>query len=782
MFATNPTLILPLIILLFLGWGGSFLGIAWAQQADALPVEDALRTRHYADVSPPQFSPDGKWLAIGVNDNGKTTTSDSHGRLQNRDRANGNDIWVLNTETGEATNLTKGEGDNWDPKWSPDGRFLAFLSNRDGSGYVRLWVWDRTKNDPRRVSDINVITTRTVEWSTDGRAIFATVVPKGMTTDAYIEKVQVDMEGQKAVVQKAVSSTVRLYKSSASGLKDVPTSDPWNLNRVFGDLVRIDLLTGQAAILVSGQRIETYKLSPNGTLIAFTVSKRFEKAGNGQELFDLITVDTATNQQRLLVPDIPLNYDGAQFSWSPNGTLISYHVGGWEKGSTGDCYIVSVASSSARNITNFVPQQQPDLGVPSVPLWDESGSYIYFVKGGALWHASVSQEKASQLARIPNHKIWGRLIAQSTDLLWTVNGDRSTVVMAHDDVGRQDGFYQINLTDGVVSTLLEKGQCYTCSLLLDPAVTTPDGRNVAYLAEDAQHDSDLWLNDETFDNPKRLTHFNPQFEKYKLGAVQLIDWLSDDGERLHGALLLPSDYSEGKRYPLVVGVYGGGVLSNSLDHFGFAYGEMPLNMQLLATRGYAVLFPDSPSHEGTPMADLAKTVLPGVNRVIEMGIADPERLGIMGHSNGGYSTLALIVQTSRFKAAVEMDGFGDLAAMYGEMDKDGTAYATTVLEHNSDVMGGTPWEFRERYVENSPFFYLDRTRTPLLIIHGAADSAVGPFLGDQIFVALRRLGKEVEYAKYEGERHIPITWSYANQMDVCNRTVAWFEQYLKQGN
>src|SRR6202030_2093517 len=121
-----------------------------------------------------------------------------------------------------------------------------------------------------------------------------------------------------------------------------------------------------------------------------------------------------------------------------------------------------------------------------------------------------------------------------------------------------------------------------------------------------------------------------------------------------------------KRYPLIVWIYGGATLSDRLDRFGLA-GPGPLNLQLLATRGYAVLMPDAPQHLGTPMLDLAKSILPGVNKCIELGIADPSRLGVMGHSYGGYSTLALLVQTKRFRAAVEADGFGDLTGFYGEM-------------------------------------------------------------------------------------------------------------------
>jgi len=264
-----------------------------------------------------------------------------------------------------------------------------------------------------------------------------------------------------------------------------------------------------------------------------------------------------------------------------------------------------------------------------------------------------------------------------------------------------------------------------------------------------------------------------------MGAIRLIEWLNNDGDRLQGALVLPVDYQEGKRYPLIVYVYGGGVLSDDLDRFGVVAAAGPFNMQLFATRGFAVLLPDSPQHLGTPMLDVAKNVLPAVNKVIEMGVADGDRLGVMGHSNGGYSTLALIVQTKRFKAALEAGGTGDLLENYGEMNRDGTAFGTSNLEHGQDALGGTPWDFRERYIENSPVFYFERVETPLLIVHGTDDTTVAPFLADEVFVGLRRLGKEVEYAEYQGEGHSPLSWSYANQIDLCNRMIKWFEKHLK---
>jgi dipeptidyl aminopeptidase/acylaminoacyl peptidase len=309
--------------------------------------------------------------------------------------------------------------------------------------------------------------------------------------------------------------------------------------------------------------------------------------------------------------------------------------------------------------------------------------------------------------------------------------------------------------------------------------TSPDATSAVYFSEDSQHPADLWMLSGAGSTNHRLTDLNPQFEKQEMGKVRLVHWLSDDGEPLQGALLLPADYREGNRYPLLVFVYGGSRLSNNLNRFGLGY-VGAFNMQLFATRGYAVLLPDSPQRLGTPMLDLVKTVLPGVNKVIEMGIADGGRLGVMGHSNGGYGTLGLIVQTTRFKAAVVLDGDGDLLSFYGQMGKDGTAYGTSIVEHGQNALGGTPWEMRDRFVENSPFFYLDRIETPLLLVHGSNDTAVAPFLADQIFVGLRRLGKEVKYARYEGEGHAPYYWRFTNQADFCQRMIEWFDSHLSR--
>src|SRR5688500_4413841 len=179
------------------------------------------------------------------------------------------------------------------------------------------------------------------------------------------------------------------------------------------------------------------------------------------------------------------------------------------------------------------------------------------------------------------------------------------------------------------------------------------------------------------------------------------------------------------------------------------------------------------------MLDLLKSLLPGVDKAVELGVADPERIGIMGHSYGGYSTLALIAQSTRFKAAVMRAGTGNLLSGYGHLLPDGTNPSIAWSESGQGRMGGSPWEFPERYIENSPVFYLDRVATPLLIVHGEQESAVPACLADEVFTGLSRLGKPVTYLRYRNEGHWEVPWSYGNQLYVLKRVIAWFDRYLK---
>lgn len=750
---------------------------AKCQQVTPMLAEDLLAAREFGQLSPARFSPDGKWLVIAVIDRNqgtdkKTVHTPEEARITGVPQlVIGQDLWMVRTQDGEQRNLTEGKGSNWGASWSPDGHFLAFISDRDGGGQPKLWIWDSKANELRKASDA-VIRAKYIQWLPDGKSVLVTLLPQGFTAAQYAQRLALPI-GFVSEKTRVPGSTVIVYSSLTKPHGDVAQekSDPWSLDYALLDLAEVEIASGKVSRFEGRRRIEHYALSPNGAYVALTSPKRFERPGSQQVLFDIVVLDLATREDRVVVQDARLSLGASAFSWSPDNSLLSYQVGGVE--GNGDLYVVSAHGGAPRNLTKLPHQQLSALLWP--PLWDAAGQNVYFINQGAVWKAPMNQDKGSELARISGRRIV-KILARSRGLLWSTDGGDSTVVLTEDVDTRRSGFYKVDLRTGGSNLLLEDGRCYLCARQSESVAVSSDGRKIAYFASDAQRDNDMWLTEADFTESRRLTHLNPQFDKYEMGTARLIQWRSLDGEPLRGALLLPAGYEEGRGYPLIVSVYGGARRSDRLGYFGLDVGVF--NLQFLATRGFAVLLPDAPQEVGAPMMDLVMTVLPGVDKVIEMGIADPERLGIMGHSYGGYSALALIVQTKRFKAALMSAGYGNLLAMYGQMSEDGSAYGTSVLEKGQGLMRGTPWEFRERYIENSPIFYLNRIQTPLLIIHGGDDRGVDPFLAAEVFVGLRRLGKEVEFAKYEGEGHDPLTWSYANQMDFCNRMIAWFEQHL----
>ena len=751
-----------------------------AQDAKPLGLEDALRFRSFADLTPISLSPDGKWAAFTVRDNLRSRTVDDRTwRLTGvRDIFTGTDVYLLNLKSTSVVALTEGKSDSFQSIWSPDSRYLAFISDRDGSRQAKLWVWDATNGELSKLSDLGVRQLGPVAWTADSKSIVVPVLPNGISAERYAQELDygsTEQQDQRGAM--TAGSTVIVFRSNKADKRNAPSEEanPWSLKIFSRDLVLIDAVGGEARTLVQG-KVAGYAVAPDGERIAYSVPKRFESAGSQQTLFDLFTVNLDGTHRRLLVSDARLDYDGASFSWSPDSLSLAYYAfrpGGLET-DTADYFIVSARGGPSEDVTTSVPNQTLPAR-SSIPLWNSSAKQIYFIRDGALWTAGVHMQ-ASEVGRIPGRQIL-KLIPRSQNQVWMPQLG-STVVVTHDAERKQDGFYRVDLETGRITRLLERDDCYTCANMDRQFEVTADGQNLLYLAENAQSASDLFLADAGFKQVRRLTHLNPQYDGIKMGMASLVHWLSDDGDPLDGALLLPSSYMAGKRYPLIVWVYGGRNRSDHLDHFGLE-GSGPFNLQLFATRGYAVLVPDAPQHLGTPMVDLLKTVIPGVNKVIEMGIADPNELGVIGHSYGGYSTLCLITQTKRFRAALEADGTSNLLGEYGQMDDNGAAYGIALNEEGQGAMAGTPWQYRDRYLENSPVFYLDRVETPLLIVQGADDTAVRPFLGDEIFVDLRRLGRQVEYAKYAHEDHSPLGWSYANQLDFVNRMIAWFDMHLR---
>lgn len=750
-----------------------------AQRRDLVPlsIEEAIQSATFPAWMPISLSPDGEWVAFTLHDPGKSATPQEsrYSRLTSSGAPSPlarSDIWIANTRTGQSRNLTLGKGTNWAPVWSPDGRFLAFDSDRDGQS--RLWLWEKPTDKLRQVSSEIITTGDTfdgAQWAPDGKQVVIRVLPAGMTIEDLLDVAYgpAPQRSPKAGISSA--KVVESHASSDSSTQPPPASDSSiDFDILLSDLAVIDVSGGHVKRIAHKLRLHSYSLSPDGCCVAVMSYSRQSSFHGQQPLSDVSIGYLKTSDFRIVQSDILWNF--RPISWSPDSKQFVFST--TNAAQENNIFLVSTEQAQARKLTT-----PPDFtlatsfclaGCPW--LWDSQGQSLYSITKAALWKLTTSTGKVARVGEIPGHSFISLLAARGGSRLWFGRTPSSATILTRDDSTYRESFYEVDLNSGRFMKILEEARSH--HLNHHAFDVSEDAKTAVLIAEDAQHCQDLWtIAADTF-KPRRVTNTNPQFDRVELGPSRLISWRSLDGQELRGAVLLPAGYTTLKRYPMIVYVYGGLYLSTQVNEWATS---IVINPQLFTTRGYAVLFPDAPQRVGTPMQDLASTVLPAVSKLVDLGIADPERLGIMGHSYGGYSTLALIEQSRQFRAAIDIAGQTNLMNAYAKSGAGGGTIGW--VEEGQGDIGGSLWQHRERFVENSPLFYLDRIQTPILLMHGGSDTAVFPIESHIAFESLRRLGKEALYVEYIGEEHVPSQWSYANQVDYCKRIMAWFEKYLK---
>jgi len=683
------------------------------------------------------------------------------------------DVWITDTQSGRAENLTQGRGANWGGAWSPDGTLLAFYSDRDG--VARTWIWERRTGVLRSANTAKVRSHGfELQWTRDGKELLVGLLPEtmqlstGSANDGLSETTEfVSSEGV------PLTANVRVFRSEASASNAGSGPQRRDRSAYLKDLALIDVRSGQIRVVAKEVHSLRTLLSPDGNSVAFADESENHVAASHVGLYDLKSVRLDTGEVRTLMHEQPLGSWGLDFSWSPDSKAIAVRSGGHE---FSDVYRVSVAGE-VRPVTGAAHPLFKGL-----PVWDDAGRYLYLITEDALWTVSTHDGVAREIARLPG-KVMKSVVTASAnrDRVWLRNGGRAAVVVAGDAV--HSGLYEVELASGKVHALLEEERQYVVDdprTNADNLIASPQLRGIVYVAEDAQHPPDLWLATGNLSRPRQLGSLNPEINAIPMGARRVLSWRGIDGRTYQGILLLPSNYRPGQQYPLVTYVYPIDVLPYA-NKFGSAIGGSVYNLQLLATRGYAVLFSGATlqPEDKEPMKSVPAAVLPGVDRVIAMGIADPTRLGVFGTSAGGYSVLALLVQSTRFRAAVTHAGAGNLLSLYGDLQNSGYSHGLA-LDEATFKMPENPWDDRDRYIRNSPWFFLDRVQTPLLLLHGMKDEGTIVTQANEIFSGLKVLGKEVEYARYNTEGH-GFSMS-VNAVDAAERYIAWFDCHLKNQN
>jgi dipeptidyl aminopeptidase/acylaminoacyl peptidase len=195
------------------------------------------------------------------------------------------------------------------------------------------------------------------------------------------------------------------------------------------------------------------------------------------------------------------------------------------------------------------------------------------------------------------------------------------------------------------------------------------------------------------------------------------------------------------------------------------------------SNGYLAFFPDIAYTEGYPGASALKSIVPGVQMLIDSGYVKPDGVGISGQSWGGYQTAYIITRTNLFGAAFAGAPVANMTSAYGGIRWESGRARAFQYERTQSRIGGSLWDMPMRYLENSPLFHADRIETPLLMMHNDADGAVPWYQGIEMFVAMRRLGKEAYLINYNNDAHNPT--KRANQLDIAMRQMQFFDHHLR---
>jgi dipeptidyl aminopeptidase/acylaminoacyl peptidase len=466
------------------------------------------------------------------------------------------------------------------------------------------------------------------------------------------------------------------------------------------------------------------------------------------------------------------------FSWAPDGREIAYSaaaVTGFMAQYSGRLYAVRVDTGERRTILD-----RP--GMNSSPQFSPDGALISFITTNEKISLMVPRSLAVISARggAATIRSFGLDDAWVTETMWARDSASVFALTSDGTFGRRDHMFDQPIVrvpvDGSRADAAVAGPFAHYSVSI-----SRDGSRMAYRRVGARSMGDIVVRDVASGRETTVTDVNPQLKALALGEMKAVSWKSFDGMEIWGLLLTPPNYANGNRVPLLTYVHGG-------PGGGFTWGLFPQFMQTvpqvdyypveaLASAGFAILMPMPRGGAGYGEAGQRavindwggadfKDIMTGIDALIAKGIADPDRLGIMGASYGGYMTDWAVTQTSRFKAASAGASISDLVDTY-------------YLSDAGDPLGeyfGKPWEARASYDAHSPMTFADKVTTPLLIQHGERDNRAPIANAFKFYRALKQRGKTVELDVHPGSSH--LFYAPVQEFEAMKRNLEWFRKWI----
>jgi dipeptidyl aminopeptidase/acylaminoacyl peptidase len=671
-------------------------------------------------------------------------------------------VYLRELATGKTQTVLAGLGNYRQLAFDRAGVQLAFVSDREEftAAKPRYALYHATTAAPSAqrvvaagvVDSLSPVDRGRLEFTREGNAIIfgvAPIAPDTIPADSLADKAVFDLwhwKDPRLQPQQRLEANRDRERSYAS----------------------IYHLKSKKVVRLANDTTPTVTISDDGrTAVAVTTVPYALEAMWGGAGSDVHVIDATTGARTLVATK---NDFGA--SLSPGGKYVLWFDGkGWKS--------YAVASKKLIELTTSlkVPFHIEDWDSPDTPpaygvggwLEDDRGVLVY--DRYDVWELDPAGARAPRMitdSAGTRGRMQFRIIDLDPDDRW-IDAKQPLVLRAFDTQTKASGYYRDRLDATAAPERMVFG---------DEAFgqVQKARRAERYLVtrSTVSEFANLWTGP-SIASLQKISDANPQQRDYLWPSVELVSWLNADGKPLKGLLYKPEGFDASKQYPLIVYYYER--LSDGLHQYHSPTGRNVINPSVYTSLGYLVFFPDVIYEIGWPGPSAVKSIIPGVQSLIQRGFVNPKALGIAGQSWGGYQTAYLITQSTMFAAAVPNAPVANMTSAYGGIRWGSGLARAFQYEKTQSRIGGSIWEQPVRFVENSPLFHLDRVTTPVFFMHNDADDAVPWYQGIELFVGLRRLGKEVYFITYNGDVHNPR--KRANQKDVDRRMQEFFATKLK---
>ncbi len=522
--------------------------------------------------------------------------------------------------------------------------------------------------------------------------------------------------------------------------------------------------------------ISAFAWSPCGKKIAYLAHEPAtkEEKKRKKEQIDPIEVDKNYKMSCIWLIDIATkeatqltdhSYYVNSFDWSPKGEQIVFSA--WDRPRSifyynSDLYLLNSTTGAVKKLV-----ERP--GLDTWPKWSPDGKYIAFTSqdGKTDWFLNnyvciVPAEGGNPLnvTKEFDNRIY-------RNFFWGSEG-KSLYFVGPTGVGFN--LFRISIKGGKPEQITKGHNVY------GGFSVSEDFKKCAFTRENSSEPEEIYVSEFPDISPEKLTAINDFVEELALGETDIIHWKSFDGWEIEGLLVKPVGYKPGNRYPLLTIIHGGPEWAFS-NYLFLRFSVYPI--QVFANQGYAIFLPNprgsinygekfsSGNYKDWGNGDY-KDIMSGVDYLIEEGIADPDKLGIMGWSYGGYMTSRIVTKTSRFKAASQGAGMSNLFSFYGQTD---------VPEFTESYFDHPPWVERHVYLEHSAMYYMGNVKTPTLIQHGEKDIRVPLPQAQEMYQGIKRQGIPVELVIYPRAPH--GIWEPRLQKEALQRNLNWFNKWIK---